>query len=55
LQEIRALEPDLLQMAAEVPAASDDDRQRRLGYLGEFFEEAADQERLLQRFEKRCL
>jgi hypothetical protein len=55
LQEIRALEPDLLQMAAEAPAASDDDRQRRLGYLGEFFEEAADGERLLQRFEKRCL
>jgi hypothetical protein len=55
LQEIRALEPDLLQMAAEVPAANDDDRQRRPDYLGEFFAEAADGERLLQRFEKRCL
>jgi hypothetical protein len=55
LQEIRALAADLLRVAAEVPAASDEDRQRRLDYLGEFFEEAADGERLLQRFEKRCL
>jgi hypothetical protein len=55
LLEIQALEADLLQMAAELPAASDEDRHRRLNYLGEFFEEAAAGKRLLQRFEKRCL
>ncbi len=55
LLEIIALEQDILRLATESPAATEADRGKRLDYLGKFFEEATDRERLLQRFEKRCL
>ncbi|HEX5764411.1 MAG TPA: hypothetical protein VFY27_02515 [Woeseiaceae bacterium] len=48
-------EADILALAAELPAASEEARRKRREYLGEFFADAADREELLEQFEKRCL
>jgi hypothetical protein len=55
LQRIVEKEPVIRDIAASVPAPEPRDRERRLAYLDEFFAKAADQESLLDAFERRCI
>lgn len=55
LQTIVALESEILELAAAVPAATPKDVETRQRFLGQFFEKAQDQDRLLRTFEKQCL
>lgn len=45
----------LLRIAGEIPSVDEKARSRRVKYLDGFFAEAADEERLVARFERRCL
>jgi hypothetical protein len=55
LQRILARESAIREIAASVPAPEPRDRERRLEYLDDFFAKAADQESLLDEFERRCI
>lgn len=55
LDEIVALEASMLELAAAVPSAAGSLMRDRLDYLAAFFEEAADRNDLLRKFEKSCL
>lgn len=46
---------EILELANEVPALSDNDQYIRLKYLEEFFDEAQDSDKLLREFERSCL
>lgn len=55
LTAIKALEASILEAARELPVTVDAEREQRIRYLGQFFEQAADADRLVARFERRCL
>ena len=55
LQAIVARRPEIVAIVESLPVLSDRDKQRRAGYLEQFFRAAEKPERLLQRFENRCL
>jgi hypothetical protein len=55
LQRVKALEAEVAALAAAVPADHGDDASWRSSYLREFFKGAADEDRLIRQFERRCL
>ena len=55
LELVRERGPAVLRVASGLPGLSARVQQRKARFLGKFFREAADSERLLRRFEGRCL
>ncbi len=55
LATIVSKRPEIVDLIQSLPVLSDRDKQRRTGYLDQFFRAAANEDRLLDRFEKRCL
>ena len=55
LDQIVARQPEMNALIRSLPVLSDKDKERRLTYLDQFFRSAEDRERLLKRFEKRCI
>ena len=55
LESVIAKRDAIMNLARSTPAASEKDRERRMGYLEEFFSEAEDQEDMLRDFDRRCI
>ena len=55
LDTIVSKRPEMNALIHSLPVLSDRDKKRRIGYLDEFFRAAKNRDRLLGRFEKRCL
>lgn len=55
LQAVVRQRRDILNVIRELPGSTAKNTDRRLGYLERFFELASDENRLLDRFESRCL
>ena len=55
LDAIVSKQPDMNALIRALPVLSDKDKERRIGYLDRFFRAADKRDRLLGRFEKRCL
>ncbi len=55
LSAIRALEPDIVSLAQLVPAIDPNHATKRTRFLQDFFDEAASEQELLDRFEKSCI
>ncbi len=55
LQTIVAKRPQMVAVVQSLPVLSDKDKARRIAYLDQFFRAAGDEERLLERFERRCI
>ena len=47
--------PGIVALIESLPVLSDKDKARRVSYLDRFFQAAEDEEKLLDRFERRCL
>ena len=54
IRTIREHEEEILGVIAELPLLSEKDKNSRTRYLSRFFKSAADEERMLRNFEKRC-
>jgi len=50
-----AKRPEIIALIQSLPVLSDKDKQRRINYLDQFFGAAENEDRLLDRFGKRCL
>jgi len=46
---------DIVELIESLPVLSDKDKQRRIAYLDQFFRDAEKEDKLLKRFENRCL
>jgi hypothetical protein len=55
LDFVASKRPDIVELIESLPVLSDRDKTRRIGYLDQFFRAAANPDRLLSRFEKRCI
>lgn len=55
LETIVSKRPEIVALIRSLPVLSDKDKQRRIDYLDRFFRAAANEDRLLDRFGKRCL
>jgi hypothetical protein len=55
LRAIVAKRPEMVEVIRSLPVLSDKDKSRRVAYLDQFFRTAADEDRLLDRFERRCI
>jgi hypothetical protein len=55
LEEIVSKQPEMNTLIRSLPVLSEKDKERRVGYLDQFFRAAADRERLLKRFDGRCI
>jgi hypothetical protein len=55
LHKILAAQSSILELASVTPAESARDRELRVSYLEKFFASAADEEKLLQNFARKCL
>ena len=55
LETIVSRRPEIIAMIHSLPVLDDRDKERRVGYLEQFFRAAAKPDRLLKRFENRCL
>lgn len=55
LQSVVARRPEMTEIIHSLPVLSDKDKERRVAYLDPFFRAAGKPERLLRRFENRCL
>ena len=55
LETIVAKRPEIIALIQSLPVLSDKDKQRRINYLDQFFGAAENEDRLLDRFGKRCL
>ena len=55
LETIVSRQPEIIALIRSLPVLSDRDKERRVGYLEQFFRAAAKPDRLLKRFENRCL
>jgi len=55
LEAVVSRRPEIVAIIRSLPVLSDRDKERRVGYLDQFFRAAEKPERLLQRFENRCL
>jgi hypothetical protein len=55
LQAVVLRHDDIMQVIEALPGSSEKDRASRSGYLEAFFESAADEDKLLRKFERRCL
>ena len=52
---IVAMQDQVLGMAREVPALKDDYVARRIRFLGDFFEQAEDEAKLIHKFDRHCI
>jgi hypothetical protein len=55
LRTVTSKRDEILALSEHIPGLEPDNARRARSYLDEFFEEAADEEDLLDRFEKHCL
>ena len=55
LQVIVSRRPEIAAIIESLPVLGDRDKERRVGYLDQFFRAAEKPDRLLKRFEQRCL
>jgi hypothetical protein len=55
LREIKALEEAVFALIAGVPALGETAIKQRISYLSEFFDAGKDEEKLLHRFDRKCL
>ena len=55
LDTVVSKRPDIVELIESLPVLSDKDKQRRIAYLDQFFRAAENEDRLLKRFENRCL
>lgn len=55
LKAIKSRQPEILEAIEEVSGLNDDSKRTALSYVGKFFDLARDEEKLLNKFEKRCL
>ncbi len=55
LQTIVAKRPEIVEIVRSLPVLNDKDKSRRIAYLDQFFRAAGDEDRLLDRFERRCI
>jgi hypothetical protein len=55
LRTVVAKRPEIEALIRSLPVLSDTDKERRVGYLEPFFRSAEDEDKLLDRFERRCL
>ena len=55
LEEIVSKQQEINALIRSLPVLSDKDKERRVGYLEQFFRAAEDRERLLKRFDRRCI
>ena len=55
LVTIVSRQPEIIALIHSLPVLGDRDKERRAGYLEQFFRAAAKPDRLLKRFENRCL
>jgi hypothetical protein len=54
LRRITSMEDEILAVILELPLLSAKDKQKRVDYLGKFFEKANDKEKMMKTFEKAC-
>jgi hypothetical protein len=55
LRTIVAKRPEIVDVVQSLPVLSGKDKASRIAYLDQFFRAAGDEERLLDRFERRCI
>ena len=55
LEEIVSKQPEMNALIRSLPVLSEKDKERRVGYLDQFFRAAENRERLLKRFDRRCI
>ena len=55
LREVVARREDILRIVEELPGSSEKDRRSRSSFLQGFFKSAENEDKLLRRFERRCL
>lgn len=55
LERVVSKRPEIVALIRSLPVLGEKDKQRRIGYLDQFFRAAANEDRLLERFAKRCL
>jgi len=55
LQYVKSQQASVLAVADDLPGLADAERKTMKDYLGQFFEKAENEEKLLQLYEKRCL
>ena len=55
LETIVSRRPEIIALIHSLPVLGDRDKERRVGYLEQFFQAAAKPDRLLKRFENRCI
>lgn len=55
LRTIVSKRPEMVAVVRSLPVLSDRDKARRIAYLDQFFRAAGNEERLLDRFERRCI
>lgn len=55
LDEVIARETEIARVLKETPGLTDDNREKAIRFVGRFFEKAADREKLLDEFERRCV
>jgi len=55
LRYVKSQETSILDTLNSIPGFTEDDRVSMQEYLGEFFKQAQDEDKLLRQFEKRCL
>lgn len=55
LDKVQANEKDIMAVLAATPGLSDDNRDKAKRFLGRYFEKAADRDKLLDKFEQRCV
>ncbi len=53
--KVVASEADIVGVLRNTPGLSDDNREKAIRFIGRFFEEAEDKDKLIGQFEKRCL
>ncbi len=55
LDEVIAREPQITAVVRDTPGLTGDNREKATRFVGRFFEKAADREKLLDEFERRCV
>ena len=55
LRTVRSNSEEILAVTGDIPGLEPDNAERARGYLDDFFAEAADEEGLLQKFERQCI
>ena len=54
LKDISSKEAEVLDIIAGLPVLTEKEKKKRIDYLGKFFKKAADEDKIIAMFEKRC-